>query len=190
MSGNHKWEAVIRRPSGIATIYTPRRFYIFMCRITISHFSFQISHSSESFKRTQRTTRPMGAPPRALYFFEKKRYTINHPLWRCSQALRRGACKPLIPVFNSGHRLQPSHSCTCRSFFLQNGLACDSESIGIRIAIVAVALPFSNETHTLSDRIPRLLLLPAAMMCILVDSLRLKDHQHDRTGNNECTAQP
>ena len=189
MSGNHKWEAVIRRPSGIATIYTPRRFYIFMCRITISHFSFQISHSSESFKRTQRTTRPMGAP-RALYFFEKMRYTTKHHLWRCSQALRRGACKPLIPVFNSGHRLQPSHSCTCRSFFLQNGLACDSESIGIRIAIVAVALPFSNKTHTLSDRIPRLLLLPAAMMCILVDSLRLEDHQHDRTGNNECTAQP
>ena len=190
MSGNHKWEAVIRRPSGIATIYTPRRFYIFMCRITISHFSFQISHSSESSKRTQGTTRPMGAPPRALYFFEKMRYTIKHHLWRCSQALRRGACKPLIPVFNSGHRLQPSHSCTCRSFFLQNGLACDSESIGIRIAIVAVALPFSNETHRLSDRIPRLLLLPAAMMCILVDSLRLEDHQHDRTGNNECTAQP
>lgn len=68
--------------------------------------------------------------------------------------------------------------------FLQNGLVCDSESIGIRIAIVVVALPFSNETHTLSDRIPRLLLLPAAMMCILVDSLRLEDHQHDRTGNN------
>ena len=126
----------------------------------------------------------------SLYFFEKMRYTIKHHLWRCSQALRRGACKPLIPVFNSGHRLQPSHSCTCRSFFLQNGLACDSESIGIRIAIVAVALPFSNKTHTLSDRIPRLLLLPAAMMCILVDSLRLEDHQHDRTGNNECTAQP
>ena len=135
----------------------------------------------------------------ALYFFEKMRYTINHHLWRCSQALRRGACKPLIPVFNSGHRLQPSHSCSCRSFFLQkraifdnfkdspflqNGLACDSESIGIRIAIVVVALPFSNETHTLSDRIPRLLLLPTAMMCILVDSLRLEDHQHDRTGNN------
>ena len=135
----------------------------------------------------------------ALYFFEKMRYTINHHLWRCSQALRRGACKPLIPVFNSGHRLQPSHSCSCRSFFLQkratfdnfkdspflqNGLACDSKSIGIRIAIVVVALPFPNETHTLSDRIPRLLLLPTAMMCILVDSLRLEDHQHDRTGNN------
>lgn len=74
--------------------------------------------------------------------------------------------------------------------FLQNGLAYDSESIGIRITIVAVALPFSNETHTLSDHIPRLLLLPAAMMCILVDSLRLEDHQHDRTGNNECAAQP
>lgn len=68
--------------------------------------------------------------------------------------------------------------------FLQNGLVCDSESIDIRIAIVAVALPFSNKTHTLSDRIPRLLLLPTAMMCILVDSLRLEDHQHDRTGNN------
>ena len=136
--------------------------------------------------------RPHSPPPSRLplYFFEKMRYTMKHHLWRCSQALRRGACKPLIPVFNSGHRLQPSHSCTCRSFFLQNGLACDSESIGIRIAIVVVALPFSNETHTLSDRIPRLLLLPAAMMCILVDSLRLEDHQHDRTGNNECTAQP
>lgn len=151
--------------------------------------------------------RPHSPPPSRLplYFFEKMRYTIKHHLWRCSQALRRGACKPLIPVFNSGHRLQPSHSCSCRSVFLQkraifdnfkdspflqNGLACDSESIGIRIAIVVVALPFSNETHTLSDRIPRLLLLPAAMMCILVDSLRLEDHQHDRTGNNECTAQP
>lgn len=130
--------------------------------------------------------RPHSPPPSRLplYFFEKMRYTMKHHLWRCSQALRRGACKPLIPVFNSGHRLQPSHSCTCRSFFLRNGLVCDSESIGIRIAIVVVALPFSNETHTLSDRIPRLLLLPAAMMCILVDSLRLEDHQHDRTGNN------
>lgn len=100
--------------------------------------------------------RPHSPPPSRLplYFFEKMRYTMKHHLWRCSQALRRGACKPLIPVFNSGHRLQPSHSCMSRSFFLQNGLACDSESIGIRIAIVVVALPFSNETHTLSDRIP------------------------------------
>lgn len=105
--------------------------------------------------------RPHSPPPSRLplYFFEKMRYTMKHHLWRCSQALRRGACKPLIPVFNSGHRLQPSHSCTCRSFFFA-------------------------ETHTLSDRIPRPLLLPAAMMCILVDSLRLEDHQHDRTGNN------
>ena len=29
---------LIRRPSGIAIIYTPRRFYIFMRRTTISHF--------------------------------------------------------------------------------------------------------------------------------------------------------
>ena len=164
-----------------------------------------IIDSQMNYRGKLDTYHVLWAPPRALYFFEKMRYTIKHHLWRCSQALRRGACKPLIPVFNSGHRLQPSHSCTCRSFFLpkraifdhfkdspflQNGLACDSKSIGIRIAIVAVALPFSNETHTLSDRIPRLLLLPAAMMCILVDSLRLEYHQHDRTGNNECTAQP
>ena len=27
-------------------IYTPRRFYIFMRRTTISHFSFLISHSN------------------------------------------------------------------------------------------------------------------------------------------------
>lgn len=100
--------------------------------------------------------RPHSPPPSRLplYFFEKMRYTMKHHLWRCSQALRRGACKPLIPVFNSGHRLQPSHSCTCRSFFLQNGLAYDSESIGIRITIVAVALPFSNETHALRPHPP------------------------------------
>ena len=42
-------------PSGIATIYTLRRFYLFMRRTTISHFSFLISHSSEAFKRNQGT---------------------------------------------------------------------------------------------------------------------------------------
>ena len=34
---------------------TLRRFYIFMRRTTISHFSFLISHSSEAFKRNQGT---------------------------------------------------------------------------------------------------------------------------------------
>ena len=56
--------------------------------------------------------------PSSLYFFEKMRYTIKHHLWRCSQALRRGACKPLIPVFNSGHRLQPSNSCMAGVFLM------------------------------------------------------------------------
>ena len=65
--------------------------------------------------------RPHSPPPSRLplYFFEKMRYTMKHHLWRCSQALRRGACKPLIPVFNSGHRLQPSNSCMAGVFFLQ-----------------------------------------------------------------------
>ncbi len=38
---------------GIAIIYTSRRFYTFMRRTTISHFSFLISHSIEAFKRNQ-----------------------------------------------------------------------------------------------------------------------------------------
>ncbi len=41
-------------------IYTPRRFYIFMRRTTISHFSFLISNSNEAFKRNQRAARPTG----------------------------------------------------------------------------------------------------------------------------------
>lgn len=108
-----------------------------------------------------------------LYFFEKMRYTMKHHLWRCSQALRRGACKPLIPVFNSGHRLQPSNSCTCRSSFLpkraifdnfkdspflQNGLACDSESIGIRIALPSHFLTKRTRSQTAS---------PASCFCRL-----------------------
>ena len=97
-------------------LYSAALLY-FMCCIT-KHFSFLIFHSSEACKRNQMATRPMG-DPRALYFFEKMRYTIKHHLWRCSQALRRGACKPLIPVFNSGHRLQPFHSCIRRSFLMQ-----------------------------------------------------------------------
>lgn len=95
-----------------------------------------------------------------------------------------GPASPLSPCSTPGTASNHHTPALAGVFFLQNGLVCDGESIGIRIAIVVVALPFSNETHTLSDRIPRLLLLPAAMMCILVDSLRLEDHQHDRTGNN------
>jgi len=47
---------------GIASIYTSRRFHIFMRRTTISHFSFLISHSIEAFKRNQGASRPMGEP--------------------------------------------------------------------------------------------------------------------------------
>ena len=46
------------QPTGIIMIYTPRRFYIFMRRTTISHFSFLISHSNEAFKRNQGAARP------------------------------------------------------------------------------------------------------------------------------------
>ena len=52
---NSNRKPALRQPSGIATIYTSRRFYIFMRRTTISHFSFLISHSSEAFKRNQGT---------------------------------------------------------------------------------------------------------------------------------------
>jgi len=47
-------------PSGIATIYTPRRFYILMRRTNISHFSFLISHSSNAFIHNPWTPRPTG----------------------------------------------------------------------------------------------------------------------------------
>ena len=43
-------------------IYTPRRFYIFMRRTTISYFSFLISNSIEAFNRNQGAARPMGLP--------------------------------------------------------------------------------------------------------------------------------
>ena len=42
MCGAPNGKPAIKRPSGIAVIYTLRRFYIFMCRTTISHFSFLI----------------------------------------------------------------------------------------------------------------------------------------------------
>ena len=38
MCGAPNGKPAIKRPSGIAVIYTLRRFYIFMCRTTISHF--------------------------------------------------------------------------------------------------------------------------------------------------------
>ena len=47
---------------GIAIIYTSRRFYTFMRRTTISHFSFLISHSIEAFKRNHGAPRPRGSP--------------------------------------------------------------------------------------------------------------------------------
>jgi len=53
---------------GIAIIYTLRRFYIFMRRTNISHFSFLISHSIEAFKRNQGAARP-GANPAPFIFF-------------------------------------------------------------------------------------------------------------------------
>jgi len=45
---------------GHCPIYTPRRFYIFMRRTTISHFSFLISHSIEAFIHNQGVARPVG----------------------------------------------------------------------------------------------------------------------------------
>ena len=49
---------LIRRPSGIAIIYTLRRFYILMRRTAISHFSFLISHSSKAFIPSQGGSTP------------------------------------------------------------------------------------------------------------------------------------
>ena len=45
-----------------SAIKTPRRFYIFMRRTIISHFSFLISHSIEAFIPNQGAARPMGYP--------------------------------------------------------------------------------------------------------------------------------
>ena len=56
---------------GIASIYTSRRFHIFMRRTTISHFSFLISHLIEVFKRNQVPTRPKGA-------LNPEPWTLNH----------------------------------------------------------------------------------------------------------------
>lgn len=86
-----------------------------------------------------------------LYFFEKMRYTIKHHLWRCSQALRRGACKPLIPVFNSGHRLQPSHSCMAGVFLMpahKNGRIL----IGSEYARLSSSLLENQCCHSISVR--------------------------------------
>ena len=47
---------------GSATIYTSRRFHIFMRRTTISHFSFLISHSNGAFIPNQGASRPSGSP--------------------------------------------------------------------------------------------------------------------------------
>ena len=41
-------------------IYTPRRFYVFMRRTTIPHFSFLIPHSRKAFIHNQWTEPPMG----------------------------------------------------------------------------------------------------------------------------------
>ena len=57
--------SVIRRPSGIAAIDTPRRFYIFMCRITISHFSFLIQAKLANVIKGQHVP---WAPPSPLLF--------------------------------------------------------------------------------------------------------------------------
>ena len=45
-------------PSGIATIYTPRRFIIFLRRTTIPNSSFLISHSRKAFIHNQWTEPP------------------------------------------------------------------------------------------------------------------------------------
>ena len=47
-----------KRLSGIAIIYTFRRFYILMRRTAISHFSFLISHSSKAFIPSQGGSTP------------------------------------------------------------------------------------------------------------------------------------
>ena len=89
-------------------------------QITSTSFTSPVCTTSGSVGTHELPLPPHSPPPSGLplYFFEKMRYTRKHHLWRCSQALRRGACKPLIPVFNSGHRLQPSNSCMSRSFLM------------------------------------------------------------------------
>ena len=47
-------------PSGIATIYTSRRFLIFMRRTTIPHSSFLIPHSRKAFIHNLWTEPPKG----------------------------------------------------------------------------------------------------------------------------------
>ena len=49
-----------KSPSGIATIYTPRRFYFFMRRTTIPNSSFLIPHSRKAFIHNQWTEPPKG----------------------------------------------------------------------------------------------------------------------------------
>lgn len=88
--------------------------------------------------------RPHFPPPSRLplYFFEKMRYTMKHHLWRCSQALRRGACKPLIPVFNSGHRLQPSNSCMAGVFLMpERKKRANPDAIRIRPSVLSLGKP-------------------------------------------------
>lgn len=89
-------------------------------QITSTSFTSPVCTTSGSVGTHELPLPPHSPPPSGLplYFFEKMRYTRKRHLWRCSQVLRRGACKPLIPVFNSGHRLQPSNSCMSRSFLM------------------------------------------------------------------------
>ena len=56
-------KSAIKRLSGIAVILYFAALLIFMRRTIISHFSFLISHSSESFNSNQGTLRPPGLTP-------------------------------------------------------------------------------------------------------------------------------
>ena len=69
-------EPAIKSPSGIASIYTSRRFHILCAAppFLISHFSFLISHSSKAFIRHPWARRPRAnpaslKPQRKLRFF-------------------------------------------------------------------------------------------------------------------------